>query len=359
MIRILLIASVLIFSISPLAAQTDFRPGFVITLTGDTLHGEVDYRGDILMAKLCTFRNAQGQVTEYAPHQIAAFRFTNSRFFVAHQTAYGNAFLEFLINGMIDVYYLRNSEGKEVYFIQKENEALVELPFEKDFKSVDGLYVSYQTNKHIGILRDHMMDAPELRPQIKTITRPEHTNLIRLAENYHQIVCKDKPCVVYRRDLPFLKVSFEPYSGALNYAFPEFDVDYVPILPEEDKTYFQGGVIVRFWLPRANEKFYLRSGVTYTQVSLNGRMEWIYRVPFQLEYIYPRGRVRPSLAYGLDVVDLRAHYMALVPGVKVQLIKKMHLNVSSDLLFSPWQVSIPAPRTFMGASLNAGLVFGL
>jgi hypothetical protein len=47
------------FFFTLLQAQTDFRPGYVIGLNGDTIPGEIDYRGDKLMGETCTFRKSR------------------------------------------------------------------------------------------------------------------------------------------------------------------------------------------------------------------------------------------------------------------------------------------------------------
>jgi len=67
---------------SSLSAQTDFRSGFIIHLAGDTLYGEIDYRGDLLMSRVCKFKDKKGEITAYDPDDIEAFRFLNSKFFV-------------------------------------------------------------------------------------------------------------------------------------------------------------------------------------------------------------------------------------------------------------------------------------
>src|SRR5690606_8936442 len=57
------------------SAQADFRPGYVIKAPGDTLYGEIDYRGDLLMGSVCRFRNEHKETKDYTPHDIFAFRF--------------------------------------------------------------------------------------------------------------------------------------------------------------------------------------------------------------------------------------------------------------------------------------------
>ena len=71
-----------------LYAQTDFRPGYVITNSNDTLYGEIDYRGDRLMSEVCKFRSNGRDIVEYTPYDIAAYRFTDSKYFVESYVQY-------------------------------------------------------------------------------------------------------------------------------------------------------------------------------------------------------------------------------------------------------------------------------
>ncbi|MFW5658286.1 MAG: hypothetical protein ACOCYF_02455, partial [Bacteroidota bacterium] len=68
----------ILLSTGVLHAQTDFRPGYIIQNAGDTVYGEIDYRGDLLMGRLCRFKEADNSIKDYSPYDIAAFRFIDS-----------------------------------------------------------------------------------------------------------------------------------------------------------------------------------------------------------------------------------------------------------------------------------------
>jgi len=40
-----------------LTAQTNFKPGYIIKNSADTLYGKIDYRGDLLMGSICRFKS--------------------------------------------------------------------------------------------------------------------------------------------------------------------------------------------------------------------------------------------------------------------------------------------------------------
>ena len=92
-----LIKLLFLFLFGGLNAQTDFRPGYIIETTGDTLYGDIDYRGDLLMGKLCKFRDKHKNITEYAPSNLSSFRFIDSKYFTSKEVNGKNIFLEYLL----------------------------------------------------------------------------------------------------------------------------------------------------------------------------------------------------------------------------------------------------------------------
>ena len=127
-------------------------------------------------------------------------------------------FLEYLINGNIDVYYFRDLDGNH-YYIEKEGEGLTEIPYNESIKYDEEMQKRYlyQSNAHYGVLNYYMRDASDFQNQIKAIKKPNHDNLIKLAENYHKKVCIDEECIIYEKKLPFVKFSIEPYWGITQY----------------------------------------------------------------------------------------------------------------------------------------------
>ena len=88
-----LLIIILIISIS-VFAQTDFRPGYVVKTVGDTLFGEIDYRGDKKMSEICRYRvNNKSKVTSFQPGEIYGFRFIDSKYFVSKNVNGSSVFL--------------------------------------------------------------------------------------------------------------------------------------------------------------------------------------------------------------------------------------------------------------------------
>ncbi|WP_016775860.1 hypothetical protein [Anaerophaga thermohalophila] len=179
----------LLFSIGLLNAQTDFRPGYIIKNTGDTLNGDIDYRGDLLMSRLCKFRDKENIIKDYSPNDIIAFRFIDGKYYVSREINDRRVFLEYLIKGKVNIYYMRDENGDH-YYLDKEDVKLTEIPYEEGIKYIDDKQVFYESKKHIGLLNYFMQDAPEFQSRIQSLKKPEHQTLIKLAEDYHNAVCE-------------------------------------------------------------------------------------------------------------------------------------------------------------------------
>src|SRR5690606_41134359 len=89
-------------------AQAEFRAGYIIAGPGDALYREIDYRGDLLMGSVCRFRNDHKEIQDYGAHDILAYRFIDSKFFISKDVDGKRMFLEYLLNGEVNVYYVRD-----------------------------------------------------------------------------------------------------------------------------------------------------------------------------------------------------------------------------------------------------------
>jgi len=336
-----------VFSTGLLYAQTDFKPGYVIPSPGDTLFGKIDYRGDLLMKSICRFKTAENTIIEYTPKNILAFRFIDSKYYISREVNGESVFLEYLIKGRVNIYYLRDAHGDH-YYINKDDTELTEIPYQEGIKYVDAKRVYFETKQHVGILKYYMQDAPELKSQINGIKRPVHQNLIKLAEDYHNAVCKGDRCIIYERVQPFVQINLEFDGGVVNFRNVE-DL--------HDRFYFQGGIIAHLWMPRTNEKIYFRTGLLYSQLEFTGEKRNYYKIPCHIEYIYPKGILRPKLSYGLNLYYPFFQSISFNPGLNIKLIKPLYLSISSDIEFNP--VLMILPHDLLSGSINIGIIFEL
>ncbi len=316
-----------------LNAQTDFRPGYVLKNNKDTLYGDIDYRGDLIMRKNCRFRDAEDKIYEYSPNDIIGYRFTNSKFYVTREVNGKKIFLEYLVKGKISFFYMKDNEG-EHYYIEKEDAKLTELPYEEGIKYVNDKPFYYTSKKHIWILDNYMQDAPELKPEIQSIEKPERKYLIQLAEDYHNSVCSDDNCIVFEKKLPIFQVSIEPFIGLVN------------VIGYKNFNYEIGGHLY-LRSPKINEKLYFKTGISFFQLYDEGEKYNFFKFPIQVQYLFYTHSLQPFIGGGINFLNNRydhynhiGHTLNLNIGMnyKIMNINSLFWQFSTD--FTPLSIAL-------------------
>lgn len=338
-----------------LYAQTDFRPGYVIKATGDTLYGEIDYRGDITMQSLCRFRICKDSAeSRFSPNDIIAYRFDDDKYYVSKKVEGRYVFLEYLVNGKISIYYTRDSEGDH-YYIEKKGLGLSLLPYEEGIRYINNKPYEYQSTQHMRILRDYTQDAPELRNRIRSLKKPGYHNLTKLAEEYQNAVSRDEKCTIYAKKIPLINLSFEPVVGMVKYN-------------SSDKYKVEPGIFVYLWAPHTNEKLYFKTGVIYNRLTTEAENVDIYKIPFQIQYLYPSGIVRPKLSLGFNFYTVKlsdfnnkTYTLSINAGLNYPVSKNISLTTNFNADFIPIIYTILYDYKFsiVSYSFNLGVFIGL
>ena len=334
-----------------LHAQTDFKPGFIINNSNDTIYGMIDYRGSLLMGHTCTFKTSDNAITNYFPNDILGYRFIDGKYFVSREIEGQRVFLEYLIKGMLNIYHLRDKDGDH-YFLDKEDVTLVKIPYEESIRHIEneeGYYgkdVYYQSRQHFGVLSHYMQDAPDIQKKIAAIKKPEHKSLIKLAENYHNMVCEDEQCIIYEKRTS-VKIYIEPSFGIIKYKNSI-------ISRFEDKFYFNGGILVNFNVPSINERIYLKTGlllsnitherVNYVYNPQEFKYEWVVyetydrlllKTPLHAEYLYPKGIIRPRLSAGVNFyLPSFSSTASISGGFNIKANESLFLSITSSAEFN-------------------------
>ena len=266
------------------------------------------------MGKECNFQTKEGEIKTFLPYQIYGFRFIDGKFFISREIdGKGKVFLEYLINGKLNIYYLRDVAGDQCY-IEKENEPLIELPYTEEYVIKEGKEYKTTSVKHYGILNYYTKDAPELENKIKTIKQPSHKNLISFAENYHNIVCDNEKCIIYEKKLPQVKVNFEIVGGITTYntIFQAYmylqgsDINLQEFNMKETKVIPEAGLLINIWQPYTNEKMFFKTGILLSEIEITNNYYEIkgknIKIPLRFEYFYNKKRICPCVNFGLDIV---------------------------------------------------------
>ena len=136
-------------------AQADFRPGYVVLPSGDTLRGEVDYRGALRNSLLCKFRPTAGATVQLLqPKALRAFGYRGGDAYRTALTPLPDSgqiplqprvprpfFLQVLVDGPAVLYARRDETDHNHYYLQQETavtQPVTELLIRQEEVFLDG-----------------------------------------------------------------------------------------------------------------------------------------------------------------------------------------------------------------------------
>lgn len=175
---------------SAVFAQADFRPGYIITNTGETVQGLIDYRMDGRSQRLCTFKkDASAAPVDYGPGDIQAWQIIGYKLFeskvVPQDTVGGenmSLFLEVLVKGKASLYF--NSLNSRFY-VGKGGD-LYGLTNRKYLKmdEKDGRTYQVSPKVYVGILLVVLGDCGELKKEIQAV-KLLPSSLVKIVQQYN------------------------------------------------------------------------------------------------------------------------------------------------------------------------------
>jgi len=351
---------ILFFLSLKINGQTDYRPGYYISLENDTVYGLIDYRGDFRNSRLCEFKKDENsEPKQFNPGDITSYRFIDGKYYVSKHVKAKNidrtVFLEYLVKGKANLYYCRDIEYGQ-YLIQKEGDSLRILSNKPDTLNIENRGVRIvESYKYKGILKAYLNDCMEILPQIDNVSL-DKKSLISVAKKYHDYICEGEKCIVYEKTVPVVTARFAPFLGLSvsefgfdNFEFYEnlnFDKSFGPVI----------GVLFDFSAPKLSEKLSLQINLStkknhyYGTYNILSRyyyfhMHSIYLQPaLLLKYIYPKGKLRPTAAFGGILSTFLKKDIRLIE-------EKTQLGVViSTLESSP----APVAKSFLGAIFQIG-----
>lgn len=363
----LIIIIILILSGFYVSAQTDFRNGYYITHENDTVYGLVDYRGEVRNSQTCVFKmNEFAEPVKFNPTEIQAYRFTDGKFYTSKKINTGDeekaVFLEFLVNGITNLYFFRDINNY-TYFIEDKNGKLLVLSNEKITSNMDGKgEVQRNSNKYIGILRATFADCKEIQPQINNVNLG-HKSLINITKDYHNYVCDTEECIVYEKKVQTAKVRFAPVvkTGVADFHFDKGIFTNYDIDPD---FYFGAGMIMSTVFPGINEKISFEFAVDVNQYNFHGSYEEqnasiketydLYLDLFSVQptisakYTFPTGKVKPTVTVGA--------YTDIFAGINEKIVtKKQH----QDTVYTYESYETPIIPLVFGGFLQLGCNYEL
>ncbi|MFT6867433.1 MAG: hypothetical protein ACJA08_002276 [Cyclobacteriaceae bacterium] len=310
-------------------SQKDFKNGFVIHNNQDTIRGYINLGNDKRNSEYCEFRrnlNEESQI--FRPFEIISFRVeSENKYYVSKQVNEGaentqNYFLEYLLFGINNLYYLKNDDHPS-YYIEKHGK-IFELQNEiVTRQSPNGIQFEDYNNQFRGELIYLFNDAPTLVDQIST-AKFTHSSLINVTKKYHQMMCDEYKCIDYTKSTKN-GIYIAPFGGfiksqlglkaskgliqdnsqlaGVNFIikpYESFHRIYLSIAPSLSKQQYEGYLKNTLFDDRGDEHYIL---LNYS----------IIRIPLSFQYHFPLGKISPYVSIGfLNSFIIKPKYEARI-----------------------------------------------
>ncbi|HMG94133.1 MAG TPA: hypothetical protein VK589_28935, partial [Chryseolinea sp.] len=260
------------------SAQTNFIDGTVVTNESDTLRGQIDFQGWDRNPSVISFRNGS-VVRTYSPAQIKSFMVSDVQYMsmilpveqyslqVKNMTTALNpgirkdsVFLELLLTGFANLYYLNDRNFTPHFFYQVEGQEVKELSNYHFIKITDvGKKIVANPKRYLGTLNLLMNDCIDI-----SVEKPGYkiADLKKLFTQYNQ--CKSpssNPNISTRRK----KLLFEPGiilgASLTSFSFEQGGSDEkATASPSANATF---GFALNIVLPGNNRRWSINNELTY------------------------------------------------------------------------------------------------
>jgi len=304
----LTLSVLLVFSfITSTYSQSNFKEGYLITNGNDTVYGLIDFRTDHSNSLVCKFKKDE-KATEkvYIPGEIAGYRFINEgKYYVTRTVVIDNlkktVFLEFLVQGLLNLYYIH--EGNGYYFFENKNGEMVSTTKVPDEITTDN---KLKTDiRYKGILSYIFKDDMPLAMKASEVNF-NHESMIKCTIEYHDHMCDSgERCIIFENDYTkkFTKFDFSAYSG-IELNDIKFDNIHLSNMLSLSPIV---GVGLNISSPRLIKSMSILFDVTLSKIA--GACDYTNSLTYSqfsftamkteysggLEYIYQKGKIRPSM----------------------------------------------------------------
>ena len=263
----------LAFSATAIMAQTNPKPGYIITNNGDTIRGTIDFLSNKKLSRQCVFwANGVGEGKTYKPGEIEGFRFDNNgKYFVTRQlNVYGNPelfFAEFMVQGMMNLYCVADSYD-EYFFFEREDGEMARLTNRSVLSSStihEANDIKLEQKEQYGkvklLLKDSWKACQDMNET--DLTRKK---LVKVVRDYHSDVCRDgSSCMVYeyKDEADKMKTHLKAFAG---YAYYSHERTENQNLPDENYhgSTFEVGIGVEVDIERVMKGGSVELGVAYS-----------------------------------------------------------------------------------------------
>jgi len=315
----------LMVGFAKIAAESNFRPGYIINNADDVIHGLIDYQETKANARLCLFKkNERSAVQPFSPTEIKAYRINDSKYYISQVLNMGSTtdtlFLEYLIQGKVNIYYYFDGQ-KPHYLVNKDYNELEELIDSQEEGTISEHSNRMDYSGYHGTLKFLFLESNYALEIVDGVVL-SHASLINITKIYNQEVYPDDVCTVYG-----IKVVPETlkYGLLVGYNLNSFIVldkisdnlaKYLQNARYDTKLYPSIGIFIKKNASSTNDRVYLQYEGTYSYEKLQNRDTYlnkfnliydndvtltrnVFNNTLNFRYEFPKKKIQPTLHAGI------------------------------------------------------------
>lgn len=301
--KILVLSVLLALIVNTSFSQKNFRPGYIIKNSGDTLFGSIDYKSLDKNPNVLVFNlNTTGTPTIYKPKDLIEFG-VNKDVFVkgvinaeTSKSESDTVFLQILFSGKKSLYYYKNSKGLEGFVINRSGK--LELLVSSNYTiNENGTYKVEKSKKYIEQLTSYLSDCSSKGLNLKH-TQYSKNSFITLFDNYYKCV----PSYNYYKTKK-ISTEFGAFIGAslANIEFTgegpmgeegEYPYDWLSSLSYGNSIKPSAGLFFNIILPWNQRKWSINNELMFSTYNFKGKYSGVigpmqfYNSDYELGYSY-------------------------------------------------------------------------
>lgn len=141
-----------------LFSQSEFLEGYILKSEHDTLYGKIENRSYYQNSIQVNFiENNRNNVVKFSPDEIFGYRFSNGKYYISENVRINghqkNIFLEYIVNGRLNIYIYQDKLLWNHYFVSKDSLPIEELGYREYIKRVDGRNYRVENKPFVGMLK--------------------------------------------------------------------------------------------------------------------------------------------------------------------------------------------------------------
>jgi len=326
-----------------LPAQADFRPGYLVYNSGDTLRAWIN----VEKTHVCEFKLGR-EKKQLGPTEITGYGFENDRVFSS--TVLSGRFLEVIVDGFLSLY-----KSDNVYYIKKSMDTLIRLEEKQGTESIHWK----------GILRLVLKDCID-RPEDIATMRFSESDLLKKVIAYNE--CKQENYIEYKNSLPSLRI--RPGLGfGTGYSWFELrNGETVTVIPTKFRSLDPIPVLLlNFYSPKVQNRISIQTEIQWKRLLTSSEIEFsqppnkilnretminlsFLSLPVYVKYTLPMDKKTMAFYFGF-LYDILLHQKT-----KVLTAEYLDQTVNHTELIDPYDFTLP--QFGFSTGLSYGLLLG-